>query len=72
MNAYPPALKEAAKNLLDNPDFSVLLKYRVNEIREDLEFSTETAEILKAHSELNTIKDFAHWIEHIGEGRING
>ena len=70
MNAYPPQLIQAAKNLLDNQDFTMLLQHKVKELREDVEMSTETNDILRAHTELNNVKDFAQWIEHIGEERL--
>ena len=67
---YPPQLKQAAKNLLDNQDFHVILHTRIAEIREDIEQQMESNEILKSHAELNNIKDFAQWIEHLGEGNL--
>ena len=67
---YPPQLKQAAKNLLDNQDFRVILTTRIAEIREDIEQQMESNEILKSHAELNNIKDFAQWIEHLGEGNL--
>jgi len=67
---YPPQLKQAAKNLLDNQDFRVILTTRITEIREDIEQQMESNEILKSHAELNNIKDFAQWIEHLGEGNL--
>ena len=67
---YPPQLKQAAKNLLDNQDFRVILTTRIAEIREDIEQHMESNEILKSHAELNNIKDFAQWIEHLGEGNL--
>jgi len=67
---YPPQLKQAAKNLLDNQDFRVILTTRITEIREDIEQQMESNEILKSHAELNNIKDFAQWIERLGEGNL--
>ena len=67
---YPPQLKQAAKNLLDNQDFRVILTTRIAEIREDVEQQMDSNEILRSHAELNNIKDFAQWIEHLGEGNL--
>lgn len=67
---YPPQIKAAAKNLLDNEDFRVLINTRIAELREDIEESLEEKQILLAHSELNNIKAFGQWIEHIGEDNL--
>ena len=67
---YPPNLKAAAKIVLDNEDFNVLINTRAAELREDMENSSDAAQVLEAHTELNNLKAFGQWIEHIGEGKL--
>ena len=67
MSVYPPELKEAAKNLLDNQDFAVLLKYRMAEIQRDIMDSDQPQQILDAHNEHAHVRGFAEWIQMLGD-----
>lgn len=67
---YPPEMKAAAKNLLDNEDFHMLINAKVAELRQDMEMSLEDKQILEAHTALGNVKEFGEWIEHIGEERL--
>jgi hypothetical protein len=70
MLAYPPQVTQAAKNLLDNNDFRVLLSTRLEELKEDIVNSSEGSMILDSHAELTHVKQFAEWISHIGEDSL--
>lgn len=69
MSVYPHELVMAAKNLLDNHDFTVLLQYRLSDLEQTVLSSDEPAMILDAHKEYSHIKDFASWIEMLGKAR---
>ena len=69
MSVYPHELTLAAKNLLDNNDFHVLLRYRLSDLEQAVLSSDEPAMILDTHKEYSHIKDFASWIEMLGKAR---
>ena len=71
MRGYPPHLKEAAKNLLDNEDFTMLIQYRASELQTDVLDSIEQTEVLNAHQEYNHLKGFGEWIKMLGEPQFN-
>ncbi len=72
MSAYPPALKQAAKNLLDNEDFLMLSKHRFNELKEAVTMETDKEDIIKAHTEFYVFRDYMEWISMLGEGKLRG
>jgi len=62
MSVYPPALVTAARNLLESEDFKTLLTSRLDDLQAAITDSSEDKEILKAHAEYTTIREFAEWI----------
>ena len=69
MSVYPPELVAAAKKILDNRDFSMLLLQRVADLTEDVVESSDRDQILEAHTELTNIKQFGEWIAMLGEAK---
>lgn len=72
MSAYPPAIQQAAKNLLDNEDFVMLSRHRFDELKEAVTMETEDKEIIKAHTEFYVFRDFVEWVAMLGEGKLKG
>lgn len=66
MSVYPPQIVEAAKNLLDNQAFAVLLKYRLAELQAEIMNTDDDKEIIAVHKEHADIRGFAEWIEMLG------
>lgn len=67
MTTYPNELVRAAKNLLDNNDFNVLLRYRLKDLEEQVLTASEPNEVLEAHREYSQLRDFAEWITMLGK-----
>lgn len=55
-------LQMAAKKLLDNEDYSVLLKGRMNELTQETMSGVDDREILAAHREYHALGAFIHWV----------
>lgn len=66
MQVYPNQLIQAAKNLLDNKDMTVLLSHKMAELKDDVLMSVDDKDILKAHGEYNNLTAFATWVGHVG------
>lgn len=66
MSVYPLELVQAAKNLLDNHDLVMVFKYRLDQLKDDVLYSDNEKDILKAHAEYNSIRSFAEYIETLG------
>jgi len=66
MMTHPPMLHQAARNLLNNPDLSMMFTHRLAEINEDILQSEDATMVLDAHKEYNAIRAFADFITQLG------
>ncbi len=62
---YPQVVVEAAKRVLDNPDVSLLLSTRKEELEQDVLLSDEDKDILEAHNEHKHLVGLSEWISHV-------
>ena len=60
-------LRQAAKNLLDNPDFRAILEYERRVLTEDMLSATEDKEVLAAKRKYDALIDLAEDITQLGE-----
>lgn len=67
--AAPELLRRAAKNLLDNQSFSVLLQHRLAELNEDVLLSVEDAAVIAARREYDNVSALAEWITQLGKDK---
>lgn len=76
MNGYrqptPQELAQAANNMLDNPDLHMLLLYRCEEVKEDMASCVDPKEVMAAHAEYNSLKDFGQWIATLASQTLRG
>lgn len=61
--------QRAAKNLLDNPDYLMLYRTRMQDLVRDTMESSDDKEILAAHAEYRALEDFHNWLLTQSEGR---
>lgn len=69
MSVYPRQVTTAAKNLLDNEDFSVIVQTRLKELQHDVLYSDDKDDILKAHSAYSATRDFFEWIDMLASSK---
>ena len=65
-SGVPEEILLAARRLLRNEDFKLLINHRMAFLGTEALSSTEPADVLKAHSEYSLLRDFGEWIEMIG------
>ena len=67
MRNYPPELQRAAKNLLDNNDFTVLFTSRMSYLERAVLDATDEKELLEAHAEYAQLRSFGEWVQMLGK-----
>jgi hypothetical protein len=66
----PEELRTAAKNLIDNPAFTMLMSVRAREITEDMLLTNDDKETLQYKAEYSALQFFLTWLEqHAGVGQ---
>lgn len=58
-----PAIARAAKNMLDNEDFAMLVSTKVGSLRNDVLNSPGGDALAEAHSEYAALMAFVEWVE---------
>lgn len=66
-NPNPLQIARAAKNLLDNDDFNMLMSYRAQVLTVETMSLYEKDQILATHQEYRGVKDFYEWIATVAE-----
>lgn len=62
---YPLDLKLAAKRLLESEDFQLCVNNHTDNLKQAILDATDDKDILKAHSEYNSIRDFVEYLRMI-------
>lgn len=67
MDRATQEVKQAAKNLLDNVDFRVMIEYQRRVLADDILSHTEDKEILAARRKYDALVELAEDITQLGE-----
>jgi hypothetical protein len=62
---YPQELKVAARRLLENEDFKLVLNYHSENLAKGVLDSTEDKDILAAHSEYGALRNFVEFLRMV-------